>query len=92
MKMNDELGGWRRQIDTLDEELLHILAKRVGVVREIGRYKSLNGIAPLDEKRWREVIESRLSKARVLKISEVFTMKLFNLIHEQALEIESENK
>lgn len=90
--MKNKLTHWRNQIDALDEELLQVLAKRIKVVREIGEYKKERGIAPLDQKRWQAVLESRLLKAQALRISAPFTQKLFDLIHELSLEVEAENK
>lgn len=90
--MNDKLDDWRKQIDALDEELLHILGKRINIVREIGKYKKANGIAPLDKERWQTVLESQLSKAQLHNLSEDFIKNLYDLIHEYSLEIEANNK
>ncbi len=90
--MNDKLEDWRKQIDALDEELLHILGKRINIVREIGKYKKANGIAPLDQKRWQVVLDSQLSKAELVNLSEDFIKKLYDLIHEYSLEVEANNK
>lgn len=90
--MNDKLEDWRKQIDALDEELLHILGKRFNIVREIGKYKKAKGIPPLDQKRWQTVLESQLSKAKLHNLSKDFIKKLYNLIHEYSLEIEADNK
>lgn len=86
--MDKLLENWRKQIDKVDTELLRALAKRITVVKEIGKYKKSRGIPPLDEKRWQEVMRSKISKARSLNISEKFVEKLYNLIHEHSLEIE----
>ncbi len=48
--MDSLLADWRKQIDKIDEELINVLAKRINIVREIGKYKKENGIPPLDEK------------------------------------------
>ncbi len=90
--MKESLTNWRKQIDKLDEELLNVLAKRTNIVREIGEHKRTYGIPPLDEKRWQEVLQSKLSKARSLNIPEKFIEKLYSLIHEHSLEIENKSK
>ncbi len=89
---SNSLENWRKQIDELDKELLHTLAKRVDIVREIGKFKKAHGVAPLDQKRWQEVLQSKLLEARSLNLSEEFIEKLYNLIHEYSLEIESDDK
>jgi chorismate mutase/prephenate dehydratase len=37
----EELQGFRKQIDEIDDELIKLLAKRAGVVQEVGRRKHL---------------------------------------------------
>jgi len=91
--MNDKsLEDWRKQIDTLDEELLNVLAKRINIVRKIGEFKKARGISLLDEKRWQQILHSTLSKAKSLHLSQVFIEKLYNLIHEYTLEVEKNSK
>lgn len=90
--MNDDLKKLRQQIDTADDELLQILARRVDIVRQVGLLKKANNMASLDEKRWRELLESNLLKAGSLNLSGDFIRKLYNLIHEYSLEIETKNK
>jgi len=91
--MNDKLlEDWRKKIDEFDEELLHILAKRINIVREIGKFKKTHGITPLSEKRWQEVLKSKLSKASSLNLSVEFIERLYNLIHEYSLKIEQNGK
>ncbi len=87
--MDESLAELRKQIDAIDEKLLDILAARMSVVERIGKYKKVRGIPPLDEERWREVLASKLSRARSLNISEVLVENLYNLIHAHALEIEA---
>jgi len=89
--MDNLLADWRKQIDRLDEELINVLAKRINIVKKIGKYKKENGIPPLDQKRWQEVLKSKLSKARLLNISEKFVERIYNIIHEHSLEIESKD-
>ncbi len=86
------LKKFRQEIDEIDRELLAIMAKRVNLVREIGKVKKENNINPLDSKRWKEVLESRLSIAKSLNLSEEFIKNLYVLIHKHSLAIESKEK
>lgn len=90
--MDNKLEDWRKQIDLLDEELLGVLAKRINLVREIGKFKRANHLSPLDKKRWRQVLESQLTKAQSLNLSKNFIKKIYDQIHKYALEIETDNK
>jgi chorismate mutase len=89
---NDKLADLRRQIDGLDKQLLQLLARRMAEVREIGRYKQAHSLAPLDEQRWQTVLQSWLVTAESFGLSEEFITKLYKLIHEYALSIESDTK
>jgi chorismate mutase len=90
--MNDKLEYWRKQIDKLDDDLLDILAKRLDIVREIGKAKRAQGIRLLDEKRWHEVLESKLSKAELLNLPKDLIETLYEHIHKHSLEIERRSK
>jgi len=79
----------RKQIDILDKELLQILSKRFTTVKQIGVLKKQLKLSALQTKRWQEVIASRVKTARELKINTDFVKKIFNLIHDEALKIES---
>lgn len=87
---SDELERLRRQIDSLDGELLKILAKRMDVVREIGRYKKSEGLDLRDDERLKALLEDRLQTAGELGLTEESVRKLYELIHEIALETEAD--
>ncbi len=88
--MSQTLETLRKEIDEVDEELLHVLSKRIRVVEKIGRFKELNGIPPLDEKRWKELLESIIERGEALKLPKHFLVKLYTQIHIYSLEKEKE--
>lgn len=83
-----QLNAWREQIDALDAQLLKILAERRHIVLQIGEYKKERGLAPLDEKRWEQVLQSKIALAKDLDVSPEFIRALYNLIHDYSLELE----
>mgnify|MGYP001558768884 CR=1 FL=1 len=84
-KNPNNLTKLRTQIDSLDRELLSILAQRRQVSMAIGRYKHKHKLPALDPKRWEVVMTSRLIHGQSLGLSETFIKKLFTLIHHQSL-------
>ena len=86
--MKKTLEEYRQEIDTVDEELLTVLAKRFDIVREIGKLKKEKKILPLDEKRWEEVIDKINNKATKLNLSKNFIKNIYDEIHKAALMIE----
>ncbi len=82
------LDNLRQEIDRLDRSLIEILKERLVVVEKIGQLKKGKKLPPLDESRWRAVLERRTSWAQELGVDEDFIKKVWELIHAQALNIE----
>ena len=60
----DALGKCRQQIESLDRELVGLLAKRVALSKEIGAMKRVAGLPTLDPAREAEVIRRAAAMAR----------------------------
>lgn len=82
------LDDFREQIDAVDEKIIKLLAERMEVVKKVGEYKASRGIPPLDEKRWREVLDSKLKQAKALGLSEELVRDIYERIHQEALKLE----
>ena len=87
--MKKTLDELREEINTIDDELIEVLAKRMDVVREIGKFKKENNLSTLDEKRWQEVLERVLETAKKYNLSQNLIKKIYEIIHNSALEIEN---
>ncbi len=86
--MNKALDELRKEIDSADEELVNALAKRMDLVRKVGKLKKRQDILPLDETRWRKVINMVTKKAEGKNIPEKLIEKIYEEIHQAALTIE----
>lgn len=76
----------RSEIDKLDQELIEILARRMNVVEEIGKYKKENKITILQLKRWSQIIRERVDSGEHLGLSRSFLMKLLEALHEESIQ------
>ncbi len=76
--MKNQLNNLRKQIDQIDDLIVDLLAKRMKVVKKIGRFKKRNNIPAFDQLRWQEVIKSKKG----------YVKKIWETIHEEALKIE----
>lgn len=85
--MND-LQKFRKTIDQLDRTLIDTLAKRQQVVRKVGEYKKKEGLPPLDEKRFKDVLTRMKEYALERGLPKDFVEDIFNRIHKNSLEIE----
>jgi chorismate mutase / prephenate dehydratase len=56
------LDDWRRQIDALDAELLHLLNQRAAIACEIASIKVASGLPAYDGNRERQVLARVLEK------------------------------
>jgi len=73
----DELGRCRLQIESLDRELVGLLAKRVALSKEIGAMKKVAGLPTLDPAREAEVIRRAAGMAREAGLSDEKVRDIF---------------
>jgi len=86
----NKLEELRTEIDKTDGQLLHILAKRMEIIDEIGEYKKDNDITILQMKRWAGILEDRLAIGTHLGLEETFLKRLLSLIHKESLQRQAE--
>lgn len=84
----DTLVEGRKQIDSIDHQLISLLAARERVVQEIGQYKKDHHIPPLQPARYQEVLEKVGRQGAAEGLSEDFVKRIFDLIHEESLKLE----
>ena len=75
----------REQIDTIDNDLMELLAKRMRVCREIGQYKKEHGLTILQTNRYNEILDKRSAQGSLTGLGEEFVKKIFELIHEESV-------
>jgi chorismate mutase len=73
----DALTRCRQQIESVDRELIQLLAKRVGLSKEIGAIKKIAGLPTLDPAREAEVIRRAAAMARETGISDEKVRDIF---------------
>ena len=83
--IQDELSLLRQQIDDCDHELLAVLARRMNVSREIGRFKKTHNLRVVQPGRYQEVITERLNEGKRLKLDEHFVQRIMQAIHEESV-------
>lgn len=89
-EMAENLSMYRRKIDEIDEELLKLLSKRMGISREIGLYKKEHGIAILQSARYGEILSKREKIGSRLQLSGEFVEDMMKTIHEESVKIQME--
>ncbi len=82
---NDTLGDFRLHIDTIDSRIIELLAERMDVAREIGKYKRQHGMAVVQHDRYNELLLAAEAKAEAMSISKKFVNQIFSAIHEESV-------
>lgn len=81
----ESLSELRGEIDAIDEQVLELLAKRMGVSQAIGEYKKAHGLPVLHAARYEELLEARTRKGSELSLHEEFVRSLLRTIHEESV-------
>ena len=81
----DNLNELRRQIDKLDDELIDLLARRMKVSSEIGRYKKEHNLSVLQSQRYEEILARRARQAVELGMDREFMRSVMQAIHEESI-------
>ena len=89
-EFTNKLEGFRREIDKIDAELIDILARRMMIVEEIGRYKRDNNITILQLKRWSDIISDSLNIGVSMGLSRDFLLKMLQLVHKESIQKQTE--
>ncbi len=75
----------RQQIDRIDRELLEVLAKRMQVSRDIGRYKKEHCMSVVQAGRYNDVIRTRLNHGVEMGMGAEFLKTVLLAIHDESV-------
>ena len=81
----DEIVDFRRQIDEYDHQMMELLAKRMRVCRQIGRYKRNHNITIFQANRYNEILVKRGAQGALCGMNADFIATLFETIHEESV-------
>lgn len=81
----ENLAMLRRQIDSIDNELLDVLARRMSISREIGRYKKENSMPVVQAARYNDVLRSRIKLGEDLGMSPDFMRTFLLALHDESV-------
>ncbi|MDC1436569.1 chorismate mutase [Gammaproteobacteria bacterium] len=82
----DELLSLRNQIDTLDDELILILAKRFEVTARVGKLKAEKDLDSVDETREKQKLIDLRARAEEKALNPEFVLSLFKMIFAEVVE------
>ncbi len=79
----------RNQIDEIDEQIVELLAKRMNLVKEIGRMKNESGTNITDEEREKKIRERLKVLVKENELSEEFVNNLYTRIFMESRRIQN---
>jgi chorismate mutase-like protein len=93
--MNDaenknRLGELRNQIDLIDNDLIEILATRIGLMPDFAQFKEMNNLSIEDNEREKEILERMKKIAKEKGLDPKFVEKIFLDIFEEAKKVQKE--
>jgi chorismate mutase len=80
----------RHAVDEIDDDLVELLAQRMEVARAVGDLKRRYDLSTLQPTRYNEVLTTRLAAARKRGLSEDFVSQVYQIIHEEAIQVQEE--
>ena len=81
----ESLNQLRKQVDTIDNELLEVLARRMRVTDEIGQFKKEHRMPVIQAGRYEDLMSGRVKLAQEMGMSPDFMRKILASIHEESV-------
>lgn len=81
----------RKQIDTIDKNIIKLLGKRLKLAVKISKFKEKKGLPILDKKREAEMIEEFEKIAKKERVDPKFIKKLWEDIFKESRKIQKGN-
>ncbi len=90
VSFKNKLEELRHKIDSIDHDIIENLANRMKVIDEIGEYKLKNEVTILQLERWNEILKSRKSWAKDLKLTPNFVEEVYKTVHSDSIRRQTE--
>ena len=82
----NSIEKYREQIDSIDTQLIELLAQRIQIVKQIGVYKKKNDVTILQLSRWEKIINTRIKFGLKHGLSKNLIKKIMQLIHKESIQ------
>jgi chorismate mutase len=82
---DETLASFRKSIDNIDAALIHILAERFRITKEVGAYKARTGMAPADPGREEQQIKRLRTLAEEADLDPEFSEKFIRFVIDEVI-------
>jgi len=80
-----QLEYLRQLMDSLDAEIIDLVAKRMELSEQMGEVKRACNMTAFQPGRWREIVETRGERAETHRLSKEFIIELYEKIHHESI-------
>ncbi len=87
--IRNQLTELRNQIDSIDYQLIDLLAERIRISRKMGEYKFRNNITVLQMERWLEILKTRTEQGIMLNLDSSYIERVLTLLHQESIRIQT---
>lgn len=80
----------RTKIDSVDRQLVEMLAARMALVEKLAEYKRDNNVTLFQPDRWKEILQSRTNLATKLNLYPELVEEIYKIIHMESIRKQTE--
>ena len=84
------LEEMRNRIDSIDYQIIGLLASRMRISEEMGEFKCRSGVTVFQLERWLEIMRTRTEQGIIEGLGEEFTGRIIRMIHEESIRCQDE--
>lgn len=88
MGQQAQLEYLRQNMDSIDEEIVDLIARRMELSAQVGAIKKTCGITAYQPARWREIVNITTDRARQHRLSEAFIHEVYERIHHESIKVQ----
>jgi len=86
--MSPNLSDLRHSFESIDREILSLLAQRAGLARQMAAVKANKGLPVVQLERWKQQLARRQREGLAWCLSARFTAGVFNQIHRESVRLQ----
>ncbi|WP_130854894.1 chorismate mutase [Olivibacter jilunii] len=86
----DTMATYRKRIDELDKEIIHLLGDRMQAARIIGAYKMKHNLAVVQPDRFKKVLQQAIAEGEKVGLPADFIKRLYEDVHAESVRQEKE--
>lgn len=88
MTAQEQLEYLRQLMDSIDAEIIDLLAKRMELSEQMGDVKKACNMTAFQPARWREIVETRAERGQKHLLPKEFIVELYEKIHHESIRVQ----